>query len=317
MHRPMKKLLISTVALACVATDNFSQDLKAGEINVKSISGYTYEATVYLYENISTLVPRPTITIDWGSGGQDTLSAIPTGCGDTNTTGNKYIGTHTYPGPGTYVIFCTDSFRMANIYNISNSLNEKLYLQYQLTINPFIGLNSSPLSLTCPHDTWQCCSWIYNSSTIDSDGDSLSYKLVQPFTTNYSFPPASVDSITGDMTFNPTATGLYAFCMRIDEWRKISSTYYLIGSTFRQMQIDVYSLTAINENNYPQTVLQFTDRQTATLNLYNSNGQLVRTIDNITGGQVTIDRNELANGLYFFVLRTDNKIIATGKLATE
>jgi hypothetical protein len=69
---------------------------------------------------------------------------------------------------------------------------------------------------------------------------------------------------------------------------------------------------------YDQTTLSFpsvSDKTTFTL--YNTNGQLVKTIDNITGGQLTIHRDNLATGLYYFMLRTNDSIIATGKLLTE
>ena len=325
--KTMKKIIISTVAFACIATDYYSQDLQAGEINVKNISGLTYEGTIYLYQNISTLVNRPNIIINWGDGGLDTLLFETTGCGDTNTTTKKCVGTHTYPGTGTYIISCVDSFRLVNIQNISNSINEKMFLQYQLIINPFIGVNSSPISLNCAHDFWQCCNWVYNSGSFDNDGDSLAYKLVQPFTTNYTFPPASVDSVTGDMTFNPTEVGLYSFCMKIEEWRKISSNYYLIGSTYRQMQIDVYILTAVNENNYRQTISLFPNPfcmhtvlqsehslNNATLTVDNCFGQTIKQIKNISGQTITLQRDNLPSGLYFLQLKQDSKVIATNKL---
>jgi hypothetical protein len=69
---------------------------------------------------------------------------------------------------------------------------------------------------------------------------------------------------------------------------------------------------------YDQTTLSFpsvSDKKTFTL--YNTNGQLVKTVHNITSGQLTINRDNLATGLYYFMLRTNDNIIATGKLLTE
>ncbi len=327
----MKKIIILTFALVCIATTNYSQDLKAGEIFITNISGFPNDvgAYIYLYQNIATYVPRPTIVINWGGGSYDTLPIISSSCGDSNTITNRYEGFHIYPGPGNYTITCIDSFRMANVQNIANSANEKMFLQYHLSIPPVSIGNSSPISGNCAHDFWHCCNYIYNPGFFDLDSDSLSYQLV-PASPNYTFPPASLDSITGDLTFNPTATGLYSFCMKVDEWRIIPGVGTIrIGSNYRQMQIDVYSLTAVNENSntdnfslYPNpfnthTVLSFTDKETAMLNLYNSQSQLVRMIDNIAGGMVTIERNELTDGLYFFVLYSDKRIIAKGKLVVE
>lgn len=54
-----------------------------------------------------------------------------------------------------------------------------------------------------------------------------------------------------------------------------------------------------------------------TLTLYDLHGQIVRTVKNITTDKVEIERQNLIDGLYFFQLRTDRKIVATGKLKIE
>jgi PKD repeat protein len=50
------------------------------------------------------------------------------------------------------------------------------------------------------------------------------------------------------------------------------------------------------------------------LTLFNTTGQAVKVISNITSGQVTIDRKNLANGIYLYQLQTDIGQTATGKL---
>jgi hypothetical protein len=79
----------------------------------------------------------------------------------------------------------------------------------------------------------------------------------------------------------------------------------------------------VHYNLYPnpfsdKAILDFPSvKQKTTFNLYNTNGQIVKTIGNITSGQVIIDHEGLSSGLYYFMLQTDNKIIATGKLIAE
>jgi hypothetical protein len=51
----------------------------------------------------------------------------------------------------------------------------------------------------------------------------------------------------------------------------------------------------------------------ATLTLYNSFGQHIKQINNITGQTVPLQRGNLPSGLYHFRLTQDNQIIATGK----
>ena len=75
---------------------------------------------------------------------------------------------------------------------------------------------------------------------------------------------------------------------------------------------------------YPNPTNQFATlefsnptKQNCTLTLYDLRGQVVQTIKNITADKVEIERQSLASGLYFFQLRTDRQIIATGKLTIE
>ncbi|MBI2281473.1 MAG: T9SS type A sorting domain-containing protein [Bacteroidetes bacterium] len=64
-----------------------------------------------------------------------------------------------------------------------------------------------------------------------------------------------------------------------------------------------------------QTTLQATHFfQNTTLTIYNSFGQTVKQIDNLSGQSIIFHRDNLVNGLYFVQLTQDNKIITTTKL---
>lgn len=52
----------------------------------------------------------------------------------------------------------------------------------------------------------------------------------------------------------------------------------------------------------------------ATLTVYNSFGQQVKQINNISGQTITLHRDNLSSGLYFIRLTQDNKVITTDKL---
>jgi len=52
----------------------------------------------------------------------------------------------------------------------------------------------------------------------------------------------------------------------------------------------------------------------AELNIYNLHGQKVKTINNISGDKVKIDRSNLPNGIYFIRLTQDSKTITTDRL---
>ncbi|MES2566274.1 MAG: PKD domain-containing protein [Bacteroidota bacterium] len=67
-----------------------------------------------------------------------------------------------------------------------------------------------------------------------------------------------------------------------------------------------------------QTTLSFESvKESTSFTLHNSTGQLIKSIDNITEGKVTINRDNLPSGFYFFILKTKDKQIATGKIIAE
>ena len=64
-----------------------------------------------------------------------------------------------------------------------------------------------------------------------------------------------------------------------------------------------------------QTTLQAVRRlQNASLTVYNSVGQIVKDIDNLSGQAIIFHRDNLASGLYFVRLTEENKTIAVDKL---
>jgi len=64
-----------------------------------------------------------------------------------------------------------------------------------------------------------------------------------------------------------------------------------------------------------QVTLQIDKKlQCATITVYNTFGQQVKQINNISGQSVTLKRDNLPSGLYFIKLTQDNKIIAIEKI---
>lgn len=52
----------------------------------------------------------------------------------------------------------------------------------------------------------------------------------------------------------------------------------------------------------------------ATLTIYNTDGQIVKQLMNISGQTITLNRSKLLSGVYFFRIAQDNKIIVTKKI---
>ena len=99
---------------------------RAGEITYRQISALTFEVTIITYTATGPgwTADRPELEISWGD---NTTSMLPR-CEEV-TLGlpdyykrNKYVGQHTYGGPGIFNITVEDPNRNANVSNIPKSV---------------------------------------------------------------------------------------------------------------------------------------------------------------------------------------------------
>ncbi len=244
----LKKLVY--ILLFLISIKGYATHNRAGEITYIHVSGLTYKITVTTYTKDSSPADRPSLGISWGD--STPLDSIPRTSkiylgNDVNQ--NIYEGTHTYPGPNVapYIISVEDPNRNANIINIPNSVNIPFYIETELFINPFAGVNNSPVLLNPPIDN-ACVGfpYIYNPGAVDADGDSLYYSLKKSrgqsgqIIPAYQFPTASIslsiNSFTGDLIWDsPMLIGEYNVAILIEEFRN----GYKIGSVLRDMQITV------------------------------------------------------------------------------
>jgi len=67
------------------------------------------------------------------------------------------------------------------------------------------------------------------------------------------------------------------------------------------------------------TTLKFENpkNENSTLSVYNFMGQQLISINNITANQVQINRGDLTDGVYFFQLKTDRQLMASGKFVIQ
>lgn len=225
---------------------------RAGEITYRQISALTFEVTVITYTATGPgwTADRPELDIDWGDNTTSTLprcEEITIGLPDYYKR-NKYVGRHTYGGPGIFNITVEDPNRNANVANIPNSVNTLFAISTTMIVDPTLGLNNTPILTQPPVDKAAIGQiFTHNPGAYDPDGDSLSYKITPcreengaPIP-NYSYPAASnyikVDEITGDLIWNtPIMVGVYNVAMLIEEWRDGVK----IGEIIRDMQIEVY-----------------------------------------------------------------------------
>lgn len=325
----VKKIIIAIKIFICIScTRILAQDLRSGEISFQHVSGYTYKADLYLYQD-SVKYTNRIIRLYWGDSTiPDTLQGGIGGCVVHNgVIVSHYIGNHTYSGTGNYTISYIDSFLISGITNISGSSIKKLSFIDTLIISSFWGANSSPTLFNCQDVKWNCCNWIHNPGATDPDGDSLSYSLTPWTTSNYSFPPATINSITGNLTMSPASIGIYAVAIQINEWRKYNNLYYKIGNTTRYMLLNVASLTSVNELNFSSSFTIYPNPTRSELNIAASdNKKYTCSIKNILGqtfmeksfvGNISFDVSEWARGMLFVELKDEKGRTRTEKLVVE
>jgi gliding motility-associated-like protein len=246
-----------TIGCWLISLHAFSTHNRAGEITYTHVSGFTYEFTITTYTKVSGLsgdADRQRLGIAWGDGTFDSLSRNSEVFLDADIKQNKYIGSHTYPGPFTYVVGVTDPNRIDNIININNSVNTLFYLEDTIRIlDPnIIGYNNSPQLLNPPIEYGNVGQvFTHNPNAFDPDGDSLAFFIMAPLqgsglpVSGYSPPnqiapgpdnQISINQQTGELTWDaPQRAGIYNIVIIIYEYRN----GVFIGTVIRDLQIIV------------------------------------------------------------------------------
>jgi len=87
-----------------------------------------------------------------------------------------------------------------------------------------------------------------------------------------------------------------------------------IGAPLNLVQMNIYPNPLID---YSSIEFENSMHINYSLNIYNTQGRIVRSIPNITSGKVKVEKKNLMAGFYIIRLRNENEILATGKLAIE
>ncbi len=254
---------------------------RAGEITFRHLSASTYEITVTTYtkfQGVNPGVDRCFVLLKFGDGTQDSIARTNGGFNATGPCGlaaqvgvnlvgvnirkNEYTTTHTFPGPGSFILSMEDPNRNGGIQNMDGSSLIPFYIQTQLVIEFGTVSNNSPVLLNDPID--QACfgqPFYHNPGAVDPEGDQLVYSLVPCRGANgtvistYELPhltnpdpnnTLSIDPNTGLLTWDsPNQLGEFNVCILIQEFRNGTP----IGSVVRDMQI-----TVNNCNNTPPAI---------------------------------------------------------------
>lgn len=273
--------ILFSIAFFSSLNSTWATHIRAGEIIAERISvqTLTYRITVVGYTDTRSSVTFGPGRINFGDGREEQLNtksdfSLVEDLGDLIEK-NTFVITHTFQGPGKYKIRFLEFNRNDLTLNMNNSVDTPFYVETEITIDPFIGVNNSPVLTIPPVDNGAVnVRYIHNPGAYDPDGDSLSYRIEIPkqgferVVNNYRDPASAefsktkedgtgpafmrVDAIFGDLVWDaPGTAGQYSVAMRITEWRKIDGKYVEIGYVVRDMQIIIEN----SKNKRPKLIL--------------------------------------------------------------
>lgn len=306
--------------------------IRGAQISYLHLGGNQYEFTVVTCTKLSVLTDMPVLDISYG-GQTDTISRTSQIADTVNDCLlNFYVGTHTFPGNGTYIVSVMVSNRTSGIINIPNSINASLCVTTQINISPFFTNHSVKLDpFPCPMNFCQSqnnCSFI---SAADPDGDSLSFELVpcaedcDPIG-GYQYPVVfggnfSLDQTAGEICWDsPTIIGDYNIAVKIHEWKLLGPTGRVyVGYVVADFQLKVISgcITNMNENELQNSYSVFpnpfsnsitvnADEIIQSIKIFDLTGKFIyETKPN--GSQINLELN-IENGIYILEIFAGDKI---------
>ncbi len=272
LSKILKIFTAITLAFLSIPADIWATHIRAGEIIARRISNssLTYEFTIIGYTDTGSTVQFGGGEVNFGDGTIIEILEDEVFFQETVDLGeeiavNTFKVEHTFQAPGVYTIRFREFNRNAGVLNMDNSVDTPFYVETQIRIDPFIGLNNTPILLNPPVDKGAVgARFVHNPAAFDPDGDSLSYHIVIPRQDvdtevgNYRYPNAPqfyldfqngqedgvgqpifrVDSINGDVIWDaPGTLGEYNFAFIVREWRKLEGQWIPLGYVTRDMQV--------------------------------------------------------------------------------
>ncbi len=301
MKSLFKGFLASVALLMAISYQAYATHIRAAEITSRRVSNValTYEFTITAFTDTQSPVRFGDGIINFGDGREVQLDLEADSfidgifLGDNNEVEQYIIKiTQTYNSPGVYTISYREPNRNDEIVNINkgNSVQTPFYIESQILIDPFIGLNSSPVLLVPPIDNAAVgIKFIHNPGAFDADGDSLSYRFVIPLQDQGQMVPnyedlndpdfyldpftfalgnegmtgpatLTLDPLNGDLIWDAPGNLLqnsqgdfseYNVAFYVEEWRKINGVFRQIGFVTRDMQIIVEG----SDNQRPEVLI--------------------------------------------------------------
>lgn len=308
-------------------------------ISYKSLGNRTFEVTITAFQDEDhPASDKDAITLFWGDNTSSLVSRI-NGSGNgvlinPDIRKSVFVGTHQYTSDGNFKMYVSESYRHASILNIAGgqSATTKLYVDAIVPVysDPNICANNSVQYQLDPiFYANKNLEYSANVGAFDPDGDSLVFELGESRgangirANNYFVPSgATINALTGTLTWTVPFTGDYSFCILVHEFRAgkkigITSSDFLVkaGANFSVNPmftgLDVHHLNEGDALHYPAEI-DYPSASNLSYTFWNSTfgGVSQKQLVGATTAKDTIDWatavGDGKNGTYVFVHRIQN-----------
>ena len=180
-------LLVMLVFITGIFNQLVATHIRAGEIIARRIDNlsFTYEFTFIGYRDTDSGIQFGGGVFDLGDGtvidGREDGFEITETQITSNIVRAEFKIIHEFQAPNRYVVSYKEDFRNDGISNMDNSVNTSFYTESVIAIDPFFGINNTPILTIPPIDEGTPgVTFIHNAGAFDPDGDSLSYTFTTP-----------------------------------------------------------------------------------------------------------------------------------------
>ncbi|GEM_PF-4967012 len=246
------------LCLILLMTAHFTRatHIVGGHIDVRPISGLTYQINVTLWSNTGSSV-QPGVNRLYINGEPiETIEPFET-TGEWLDLGFErayatYSTIYNFPSPGVYEVGYAEFNRDAGMVNFSNSVDTPFFIKTTFKIDPILGSNQTPRAAPFGFGSARIGQDFHFDPAIrDSDGDSLSFHVAIPLSSDsttvedYQFMNDFADDfyvspVSGQFSIiNPRVIGKYTLALKVREWRNLGEEKTMISESIYDIYLNV------------------------------------------------------------------------------
>lgn len=257
--------------------------IKGGFISVVHERGTTVTIQVNIWTDSDSYISPGTGTLNYGDG-ESVSTALVTSARQLSN-GHSIVTLeyqHTYPGVGTFTIGYQESFRNADVLNITNSVGTPFYTETTVTLDPAFPNSFPRVNPDVPLEAFYEVPYRAAFQVMDDEGDLITYHLVAPLKApntkvDYKFPDDAsfqsekpnqlqLDRYSGNLTwdappllFAGNGHSEYSLALEVREWRLFLGAWFKISTTRLDFNVEVGEAPdAVGSILFPETLCDVT-----------------------------------------------------------